>query len=93
MALRFCWCWHHIALLPFLLTLPFVLTLAHKLFLKYKPYILVTVSLQFLHGDIVVLYYSSEWSATPTKFVIINSHALPYLVLYNILIYILPYAF
>ena len=37
---------------------------------KYKPYILVTVSLQFLHVDIVILYCNSERSATPTEFAI-----------------------
>ena len=32
--------------------------------------ILVTVTLQFLYDDIVVLYCSSDWNATPTKTVI-----------------------
>ena len=79
MALGFC-CHHNkTPLLPFLLTfgeqsiisyLSFFFDLCAKLKKKYKPYILVTVSLQFLHVDIVILYCNSERSATPTEFAI-----------------------
>ena len=42
-----------------------------SMFLKIKVMcILVTVTLQFLYDDIVVLYCTSDWNATPTKTVI-----------------------
>ena len=51
---------------------------------------MVTVSLLFLHGDIVVFYCSSKLSATPTKVVsykscYYDSYALLYFVVYNVL--------
>ena len=78
-----------------LIILPFLLFWSYctKYFWIYLLYILVTVGLQFLYGDTVVLCCSSEWSATPAKFVtmiLLPYHILLYLTFW--FIYLLLYS-